>query len=124
MIISSDKFPGTSSRDIIPRSSWIEHYSKIFSKVNYAVHKRFSGLLEKNFPSRLCQRHVIPVEKSAIVKCIKSLKLKSLDIDGISVSNLVPNSFETGNLISNCFFFQMCFSSSCVPDSFLCGSVT
>jgi len=27
-------------------------------------------------------------------------------------------------LISNSFFYQMCFSSLCVPDSFLCGSVT
>ena len=59
---------------------------------------------------------------TAIVKGIKGLKSKSLDIDGISVLNLVPNSFE---LVSHLqLFFQMCFSSSCVPDSFLCGSVT
>ena len=37
---------------------------------------------------------MIPVEKWAIIKGIKGLKSKSLDIDGISVLNLVPNSFE------------------------------
>ena len=93
-VINSAKFPDASSSDIISRPSWIEHYSKIVSKVNYAVHKRFSYLLEKNLPSRLCQRGVIPVEKWDIVKGIKGLKSKSLDIDGISVLNPVPNSFE------------------------------
>ena len=76
----------------------------------------------KNLPSRLSQNHVIPVKKWAIVKSIKGLKSKSLDIDGISVLNLVPNSFE---LVSHLqlFFFQMCLSNSCVPDAFSCGSV-
>ena len=64
-VINSAKFPDSSSSDVILRPSWIEHYSKILSKVNYAVHKRFSRLLDKNLPSRLRQRHVIPVEKSA-----------------------------------------------------------
>ena len=73
-VINSSTFPDTSSSDIISYPSWIKHYSKIFSKINNAVHKRFSRLLEKNLPSRLYQRHVIPVEKWAIVKGIKGLK--------------------------------------------------
>ena len=68
------------------------------------MHKRFSRLLEKNLSSRLCQRHVIPVEELAIVKDIKGSKSKYFDLDGISVSNLVPNSFERVSHLQLFFF--------------------
>ena len=103
-MVNPAKFPDTGSSDIIPCPSWIKQYSKIFLKVNYTVHKHFSWLLKKNCCCVYVKRHVIPVEKSAIVKGTKSLKSKPLDLDGISVLNLVPNFFWTGISSPTVFF--------------------
>ena len=88
--------------------------------INHDVHSRFTALVVKVLPNSVSQRHVIPVDKSNIVKSLRHLKSKSCDLDGICVAHLYPRSSE---LLSHLqLLFQMCLSRSTVPDSFLCGS--
>ena len=70
----------------------------------------------------MSQRHIIPVEKSNIVKSLRRLKSKACDLDSICAAHLDPRSTE---LVSHLqLLIQRCLSRSIVPDSFLCGSVT
>ena len=56
------------------------------------------------------------------MKCFRRLESKSCDLDGICAAYLDLRSAE---LLSHLqLICQMCLSSSIVPDSFLCGSVT
>jgi len=106
----------------ITPSAWSDHYSVIFSKVNYAVHALYSKLLDSVLPPSLTQAQVIPVSVDAVIASVKKLKSSSLDIDGISACHLkinCPSLFFHLQL-----FFQMCLCCSLVPDSFLCGTVT
>jgi hypothetical protein len=121
-VLNASKLEDSFSSDIIPRLSWINHYTRFFSGINYAVHSCFSALLAKVLPNRVSQRHIIPVEKSNIVKSLRRLKSKACDLDSICAAHLDPRSTE---LVSHLqLLFQMCLSRSIVPDSFLCGSVT
>lgn len=121
-VLNSSKLNPTVSSSLIPGDSWVSHYSTIFSTVNYAVHSRFCRLLDSVIPRRLRQKDIIPISAESVVKSIKKLKSKSVDLDGICVEHLRIDSPE---LISHLqLLFQMCVSSSLVPDSFLCGTVT
>ena len=56
-VTNSAKFPDASSCDIIPGPSWIEYYSKIFSKVNYVVQVFLTFARKKfavTFMSEIC----------------------------------------------------------------------
>ena len=87
------KLEESSSSDIIPRSSRIKHYMRIFSAINYDVHSRFTALVAKVLPNN-SQRHVMLVDKGNIVKSLRRLKSKSCDLNGICAAHLDPRSAE------------------------------
>ena len=120
-VTNSSKFTDYKS-DNIPQSAWIQHYSNIFSRVNFAVHSRYSQLLAKCLPGKMQQKHVLPVSADIITESIRRLKSQSIDIDGISVFHLRKDSRELVKHLQ--LLFQMCLCCSLVPDSFLCGTVT
>ena len=121
-VLNVPKLEESSSSDIIPRLSWIKHYTRIFSAINYDVHIRFTALVAKVLPNSVSIRNIMPVDKANIVKSLRRLKSKSCDFDGIWAAHLDPRSAE---LLSHLqLLFQRCLSRSNVPDSFLCGSVT
>lgn len=121
-VINVNKLVSSSPSDKIPNENWIAHYNNIFGYVNYSVFSRYSYLLDSVFPSKISQRHVIPIAISHLLNSIKKLKSKSFDFDGIGACHINP---ECGVLIYHLqLLFQMCLSCSMVPDSFLGGSVT
>ena len=69
---------------------------------------------KKNLPSRLCQRHVIPVEQSAIVKGIKGLKNQNLWILMRLVFRILFLSLLNWYIISNCYFKRVLVVRMCL----------
>ena len=67
------------------------HYSVIFSKVNYVVQAFYSKLLESVLPFSSTQAQVLPVSIDAVVASFKKLKSNSVDIDLSSVYRLKVN---------------------------------
>ena len=123
-LINSEKLDKSDlyNSDSISSSTWYVYYSGIFSKINFFVQSHYSRLLSKILPPSLHQGHIIPVSITAVENAIKQLKSSSIDIDGISVNNINPKCVVL--LFHLQLLFQMCLTSSLVPDSFLCGNVT
>ena len=121
-VINVAKFDSPPNADRIPNASWINHYNKIFNIMNYAVHSQFVSLCSYVLPAKIYQGHVPPVSADRVIRCVKNLKSKSCDIDGISVFHLHIDSKELIYHLQ--LLFQICLCTSLVPDSFLCGSVT
>ncbi|XP_065584325.1 uncharacterized protein LOC136043326, partial [Artemia franciscana] len=123
-LINSEKLDKSDlyNSDSISSSTWYVYYSGIFSKINFFVQSHYSRLLSKILPPSLHQGHIIPVSITAVENEIKQLKSSSIDIDGISVNNINPKCVVL--LFHLQLLFQMCLTSSLVPDSFLCGNVT
>ena len=122
-VINSSKTDDSDvSSNAIPPSSWHAYYSKIFSVLNYSVHRKFGEAFVKIVPRFLSQRFVLPISRCEVLNALNHLKSKSIDADGISKMHLTPQCAE---LVSHlALLFQMCLASSVVPESFLCGSVT
>jgi hypothetical protein len=126
-LINSEKLDKSDlyNSDSISSSAWYVYYSAIFSKINFFVQSHYSRLLSKILPPSLLQVHIIPGSVAAVENAIKQLKFSSIDIlihDGISVNNINRNCVIL--LFRLQLLFQMCLTSSMVPDSFLCGTVT
>ena len=54
----------------------------------------YSKLLNTCLPNSLLQGNVIPISYDLVVKSVKRLKSKSIDIDGICAQNVRPDSKE------------------------------
>ena len=108
--------------DCLPASAWHDHYSSIFSNVNYRVHSLYSHSLSAIFSTPLSQRLCVPISLSSVVEAIKKLKSDNVDNDGISRFHLL---LDCSPLIDHIhLLLQMCICTSSVPESFLCGTVS
>ena len=121
-VLNSDKLSSEFSESPIAVHTWVSYYNDIFGKVNREVEKLFSNLLESCLPNHISQSNVLPVSTVDIGQAIKNMQSSSVDQDGISSYHLkvvCPTLIDHLQLL-----FQMCLSTSMVPDSFLCGTVT
>ena len=121
-VLNSDKLSSDFSESPIAVHTWVSYYNDIFGKVNREVEKLFSNLLESCLPNHISQSNVLPVSTVDIGQAIKNMQSSSVDQDGISSYHLkvvCPTLIDHLQLL-----FQMCLSTSMVPDSFLCGTVT